>query len=209
MAFREALFWISIAIGETGLFFILEAPTNLAGKVLLMFGTAGAAYSIYKNSRYTGPIVDAVSYGFKNLRQGMHLNSSREPAYSVNIESAKIGDHVLHFDATLYRLDGDGFIEGLTSCANASTDLQGVWTDLKLHGGNPPACLPIVISYRDAEGHAYKTRCELCRDVDAPDPGFSLRYVRRGRVGLLEQLRDRFKTRKKLRRKVRAREHNP
>jgi len=162
-----------------------------------MFATSGLAYLLYKSFQGAGPIVDAVRYGGGQSQQGIHLSSTREPAYSVHIEPAKIGEYTLHFDKVLYRLDGDGFLPALVSRERTHSDLESVWINLKKQGADPPACIPLVIVYKDAEGHQYKTKCQLCRDVNSDGPGFDLRFIRRGMTGPLEQLRDYFKNRKR------------
>lgn len=178
---------------EGGLFFAVENPGNLrlAGTFLLMLGTGGVTYAIYKNSRYAGPVVDGLRYGprKKGQQQGLYVCSTGEPAYGVHVLPVAIGAFLLHFDETLNRLRGDGFVAALVSRGHdTDLDLESVWSKLKLDGAEP-GCIPLVIRYRDAEGHYYKTTCELRRNVMRPASGFDVQFVGRTRIGPLENLR--------------------
>lgn len=124
------------------------------------------------------PKVRPVSYTVSPERfEGLQLTNEGTPAHDVQVETIRLADGwSVRFDELSY-LEQTGFCPSWVSSGSESLlYLYGLWGILNM----PPAVLSFTISYKDFEGHRYRSICELHRDVTKKS-GFDVKFVRQER----------------------------
>jgi|ERR1017187_8752629 hypothetical protein len=193
MPFGEALFWISITILGTGMYFWLEHPQKLWGGVLTAVGLTGTVYSILRARTHGGPVVEPLRYDYDSdtRGEGLYLSSSVEPAYEVQVMPIPLlGEWELRFDNTLARVEREVFCAATTSRdgRHEGGGLDSVWRNLYNLAGLPGS-FRFYIRYRAANERWYRSVCELHRDVTMHDPAFEVRFIRREVIGWFQARR--------------------
>jgi hypothetical protein len=185
MPFREALFWIGIAMAGPGAYFWIEHPESFWGPVLTVIGSAAIVCSILRGRENNSPIVEILRYGVgpNGHGQGVYVAGRHAPSYEVQVKPITLTQEwTLHFDDVISRLEGDGFLTGIASRgSHDNLSLDAVWRSLR-ETGSIPEIFAMDLRYRDAGGRWYSSSYELHRDVTKPHPGFDVKFFGRRKV---------------------------
>lgn len=110
--------------------------------------------------------------------EGLHVVNHGEVAFDVGVEPILLGDNwTVHFHG-IRCLDKNGFLRATfhTSGTETTSSLDFIWRNLWEKKWESQV-VALTITYKDSDGHSYRSMCEIRRDV-TKYPAFDVEFIR-------------------------------